>query len=130
MHICRGNSRGHWAMEGDYAPIADVIFTDLDFDAYFLEYDSPRAGDFRPLANVPPGKTVVMGLVTTKSPVLESKDDLKRRLDEASRYVPMDQMCLSPQCGFASSKYGNPVKPEDQEKKLRLVVETAQEVWG
>ena len=129
MHICRGNSRGHWTTEGDYDPIADVIFTELGFDAYFLEYDTPRAGDFKPLAQVPKNKTVVLGLVTSKSPVLETKDTLKRRIDEASRYIAVDQLCLSPQCGFASSKYGNPVTPEDQRNKLRLVVETAAEVW-
>jgi 5-methyltetrahydropteroyltriglutamate--homocysteine methyltransferase len=130
MHICRGNSRGHWAMEGEYEPIADVIFTELGFDAYFLEYDSPRAGDFRPLRHAPKDKTVVLGLVTTKSPQLEGKDELKRRIEEAARYVSLDQLCLSPQCGFASSKYGNPVAAADQERKLRLVVETAHEVWG
>jgi 5-methyltetrahydropteroyltriglutamate--homocysteine methyltransferase len=129
MHICRGNSRGHWTTEGDYAPIADVIFTEIGFDAYFLEYDTPRAGDFKPLRHVPPDKTVVLGLVTTKSPQLETKDDLKRRIDEAAHVLPMEQLCLSPQCGFASSKYGNPVTAEDQRKKLRLVVETAAEVW-
>jgi 5-methyltetrahydropteroyltriglutamate--homocysteine methyltransferase len=129
MHICRGNSRGHWTTEGDYAPIADVIFTELGFDAYFLEYDTPRAGDFKPLRHVPKDKTIVLGLVTTKSSQLEAKDDLKRRIDEAGRVLPMEQLCLSPQCGFASSKYGNPVTADDQRKKLRLVVETAAEVW-
>ena len=130
MHICRGNSRGHWAIEGEYEPIADVVFTELGFDAYFLEYDTPRAGDFKPLRLVPKGKTIVLGLVTTKSAAMETKDELKRRIDEAAKYVPMDQLCLSPQCGFASSKYGNPVTPDVQDAKLRLVVETAKEVWG
>lgn len=131
MHICRGNSRGHWTTEGEYEAIADVIFTEMDYDAYFLEYDTPRAGDFRPLRHAAAtDKTIVLGLVTSKAPQLESKDDLKKRIDEAAKYVPLERLCLSPQCGFASSKFGNPVTPEDQDRKLRLVVETAAEVWG
>ena len=129
IHICRGNSRGHWTTEGDYEPIAEAVFAELGFDACFLEYDSPRAGDFRPLRHVPPGKTVILGLVTTKSPVLEARDALKRRIDEAARFVPLERLCLSPQCGFASSKYGNPLTAADQEAKLRLVVETAADIW-
>ncbi len=131
MHICRGNSRGHWTTEGEYEQIADVLFTELGYDAYFLEYDSPRAGDFKPLRHATAtNKTIVLGLVTSKAPQLESKDELKRRIEEAAKYVPLDRLCLSPQCGFASSKFGNPVTPEDQDKKLRLVTETAEVVWG
>ncbi len=131
MHICRGNSRGHWTTEGEYEEISDVLFTELGYDAYFLEYDSPHAGDFKPLRHATStNKTIVLGLVTSKAPQLESKDELKRRIEEATKYVPLDRLCLSPQCGFASSKFGNPVTQADQDKKLRLVAETAAEVWG
>jgi 5-methyltetrahydropteroyltriglutamate--homocysteine methyltransferase len=129
MHLCRGNRGGHWHAEGSYEEVAERLFNALEIPYYFLEYDTPRAGDFKPLAQVPKNKTVVLGLVTSKSPVLKTKDTLKRRISEASRYIAVDQLCLSPQCGFASSKYGNPVTPEDQRNKLRLVVETAAEVW-
>ena len=131
MHICRGNSRGHWTTEGEYDAIADVIFTEMDYDAYFLEYDTPRAGDFAPLRHAAKtDKTIVLGLVTSKAPELEAKDELKRRIEAATKYVPLERLCLSPQCGFASSKFGNPVTPADQDKKLRLVAETSEEVWG
>jgi 5-methyltetrahydropteroyltriglutamate--homocysteine methyltransferase len=130
VHLCRGNFRSAWIAEGGYEPVAEVLFNDLAVDGFFLEYDDERSGDFAPLRFVPKGKTVVLGLVTTKVPALESKDKLKRRIDEASRSVDLDQLCLSPQCGFASSLYGNQLGVEDEVAKLALVVETAREVWG
>ena len=129
-HLCRGNFKSAWVAEGGYEPVAEVLFNDLRVDGYFLEYDDERSGDFSPLRFVPKGKIVVLGLVTTKVGDLESKDDLKRRIDEAARYVPMEQLCLSPQCGFSSTVHGNEIARESQAAKLRLVVETAQEVWG
>ena len=130
IHICRGNNQSAWVAEGGYDPVAEVLFNAIDVDGYFLEYDSPRAGDFKPLRYVPKGKIVVLGLVTTKLPQLETKDELKRRIDEAARYVPLDQLALSPQCGFSSTDQGNKVTVEDEIAKLRLVVEVAREVWG
>jgi 5-methyltetrahydropteroyltriglutamate--homocysteine methyltransferase len=130
MHICRGNNQSAWLAEGGYEPVADVLFNEIGIDGYFLEYDSPRAGDFRPLRFVPKAKMVILGLVTTKTAALESKDDLKRRIDEAAKFVPLDQLALSPQCGFSSTVEGNKVTIEDEVAKLRLVVETAREVWG
>ena len=130
VHICRGNLQSAWQASGGYEPIAEQLFNQLDVNGFFLEYDTPRAGDFAPLRFVPPGKTVVLGLVTTKAPTLERKDDLKRRIDEAARYVPLDQLALSPQCGFASGEHGNNLTVEDEIKKLALVVEVAQEVWA
>jgi 5-methyltetrahydropteroyltriglutamate--homocysteine methyltransferase len=130
MHLCRGNFAGAWIAEGGYEPIAELLFNAIGVDGYFLEYDSPRAGDFSPLRFLPKGKTAVLGLVTTKSPQLESKDELKRRIDEAGRYAPLDQLALSPQCGFSSGVGGNAMTVADEIKKLSLVVETAQEVWG
>ncbi len=130
MHICRGNMSGHWAAEGGYDPVADALFNKINLDAYFLEYDSPRAGTFAPLRYVPSNKTVVLGLVSTKTPELETADDLKRRIDEASKYVPLEQLCLSPQCGFSSNYIGNPVTIDDQKKKLSLIVKVAEDVWG
>jgi 5-methyltetrahydropteroyltriglutamate--homocysteine methyltransferase len=129
-HMCRGNFRSAWAAEGSYDFVAEVLFTQLDVDGFFLEYDDERSGDFQPLRFVPPGKFVVLGLVTTKRGALESKDDLKRRIDEAAQYVPLDQLCLSPQCGFSSTVEGNSLTREEQAAKLRLVVETAADVWG
>jgi 5-methyltetrahydropteroyltriglutamate--homocysteine methyltransferase len=130
MHLCRGNFAGAWIAEGGYEPIAELLFNAIDVDGYFLEYDSPRAGSFAPLRFLPKGKTAVLGLVTTKSPQLESKDELKRRIDEASRYVPLEQLALSPQCGFSSGIGGQTMTVDDEIKKLKLVVETANEVWG
>jgi 5-methyltetrahydropteroyltriglutamate--homocysteine methyltransferase len=130
MHLCRGNFAGAWVAEGGYEPVADLLFNEINVDGYFLEYDSPRAGGFEPLRFLPKSKIAVLGLVTTKSPKLESKDDLKRRIDEAARFVPLDQLALSPQCGFSSGIGGNAVTYEDEIKKLQLVVETAREVWG
>jgi 5-methyltetrahydropteroyltriglutamate--homocysteine methyltransferase len=130
MHLCRGNRGGHWHAEGSYEAVAEKLFNRLGIGFFFLEYDSPRAGDFAPLRFVPKEKSIVLGLVSTKTPALEDKDQLKRRIDEASRYVPLERLAISPQCGFASSEKGNPVTPDAQEAKLRLVVETAREVWG
>ena len=130
IHLCRGNFRSAWAAEGGYEPVAEVLFNELAVDGYFLEYDDPRSGDFAPLRHVPKGKTVVLGLVSTKVGQLESKDDLKRRIDAASKLVPIEQLCLSPQCGFSSTVHGNDIAVESQAAKLRLVIETAGEVWG
>jgi 5-methyltetrahydropteroyltriglutamate--homocysteine methyltransferase len=130
MHLCRGNFAGAWMAEGGYEPIADLLFNRIDANAYFLEYDSPRAGGFEPLRFLPKGKTAVLGLVTTKGPRLEAKDDLKRRIDAAARFAPLDQLALSPQCGFSSGIGGETMTPDDQVRKLELVVETAREVWG
>jgi len=129
-HLCRGNFKSAWVAEGSYEPVAQVLFNELKVDGYFLEYDDERSGDFAPLRFVPKNKIVVLGLVTTKLGELESKDDLKRRIDEAARYMPLEQMCLSPQCGFSSTVHGNEIAREAQAAKLRLVVETAREVWG
>jgi 5-methyltetrahydropteroyltriglutamate--homocysteine methyltransferase len=129
-HLCRGNFRSSWAAEGGYDFVAEALFSQLEVDGFFLEYDDERSGTFAPLRFVPPGKAVVLGLVTTKRGALEDKDTLKRRIDEASRYVPLEQLCLSPQCGFSSTVEGNTLTAEEQAAKLRLVVETAAEVWG
>jgi 5-methyltetrahydropteroyltriglutamate--homocysteine methyltransferase len=129
-HLCRGNFRSSWAAEGGYEYVAETLFGRLDVDGFFLEYDDERSGGFEPLRFVPPGKMVVLGLVTTKRPQLESKDDLRRRIEEASQYVPLEQLCLSPQCGFSSTLEGNALTYDDQKAKLELVVETAAEVWG
>jgi 5-methyltetrahydropteroyltriglutamate--homocysteine methyltransferase len=130
VHLCRGNFRSSWAAEGGYEPVAEVLFNTLKVDGYFLEYDDPRSGDFAPLRHVPKGKTVVLGLVTTKLGELESADDIRRRIDEAARYMPLDQMALSPQCGFSSTVHGNDIAVEQQAAKLRLVIEVATDVWG
>ena len=130
VHLCRGNFKSAWVAEGGYEPVAEVLFNELEVDGYFLEYDDARSGDFAPLRHVPKGKTVVLGLVTTKLDRLETKDDLKRKIDEAAKLVPLDQLCLSPQCGFSSTVHGNAIAREAQAAKLRLVVETAREVWG
>jgi 5-methyltetrahydropteroyltriglutamate--homocysteine methyltransferase len=130
MHLCRGNFKSTHAASGNYEPVAEALLSEMNLDAYFLEYDDERSGDFRPLRFLPKGKIVVLGLVTTKFGAMESKDDLKRRIDEAAQYVPLDQLCLSPQCGFSSTVHGNDIAVEAQRAKLRLVIETAQEVWG
>ena len=130
MHLCRGNFKSTFAASGDYEPVAEALLSQMDIDAYFLEYDDARSGDFRPLRFLKPGKIVVLGLVTTKFGQLESKDALKRRIDEAAQYVPLEQLCLSPQCGFSSTVHGNNIAVDDQRRKLALVVETAREVWG
>ncbi len=130
MHLCRGNFKSTHAASGNYEPVAEALLKEMDIDAYFMEYDDDRSGDFKPLRYLSKGKTVVLGLVTTKFGALESKDDLKRRIDEAARYAPMEQLALSPQCGFSSTVHGNDIAVEAQRAKLRLVIETAQEVWG
>ncbi len=131
MHLCRGNFRSTWVASGGYEPVAEVLFNQINSDAYFMEYDSDRAGGFEPLRFVPRGhKVVVLGLVTSKTGALESKDELKRRIDAAAKYLPLEQLALSPQCGFASTEEGNTLTEEEQWAKLRLCVEVAQEVWG
>jgi 5-methyltetrahydropteroyltriglutamate--homocysteine methyltransferase len=130
MHLCRGNFKSTFAAQGNYEPVAEALLAEMNLDAYFMEYDDDRSGDFRPLRFLPSGKVVVLGLVTTKFGQLESKDDLKRRIGEAARYAPLDQLALSPQCGFSSTVHGNNIAVEDQRRKLELVVETAREVWG
>ncbi|HTF54181.1 MAG TPA: 5-methyltetrahydropteroyltriglutamate--homocysteine S-methyltransferase [Pseudonocardia sp.] len=129
-HMCRGNYRSSWAAEGGYDFVAEALFGELNVDGFFCEFDDERSGGFEPLRFVPPSKRVVLGLVTSKRPELESKDLLKRRVDEASKYVPLDQLCLSPQCGFSSTVEGNALTLDEQVAKLRLVVETAEEIWG
>lgn len=130
MHTCRGNAMSMWMAEGGYDPVADVLFNRADVDGFFLEYDTERAGGFEPLRFVPKGRKIVLGLVSTKTPDIESKDDLKRRIDEAAKYVALEDLCISPQCGFASSHHGNKVTEDIERRKLALVVEVANEVWG
>lgn len=129
-HMCRGNFRSSWVASGGYDFVAEALFNELKVDGFFMEYDDARSGGFEPLRFVPKGKKVVLGLVSTKRPVLENKDELKRRVEQASKYVPLEQLCLSPQCGFSSTVEGNLITLEDQMAKLRLVVETAREIWG
>jgi 5-methyltetrahydropteroyltriglutamate--homocysteine methyltransferase len=130
MHLCRGNFASTFVASGGYEPVAEILFNTINVHGYFMEYDSDRAGGFEPLRFVPKGKTVVLGLVTSKSGRLEPKDELKRRIDEASKYVSLDQLCLSPQCGFASTEEGNVLAEDEQWAKLRMIVELAEEVWG
>ena len=129
-HMCRGNFRSSWVARGGYDFVADALFNELNVDGYFMEYDDERSGGFEPLRFVPKGKYVVLGLVTSKKGALEAKDDIKRRLERASKFVDIDQLCLSPQCGFSSTLEGNALSVDQQAAKLRLVVETAEEVWG
>src|SRR5271154_3714377 len=130
MHLCRGNFRSSWIASGGYDAVADILFSQIEVNAYFMEYDTDRAGSFEPLRLVPKGKTVVLGLVSSKTGELESKDELKRRIDAAAKYVDIDQLCLSPQCGFASTEEGNLLTEDQQWSKLRMIVEIADEVWG
>ena len=130
IHLCRGNFKSSWAAEGGYEPVARVLFNELNVDGYFLEYDDARSGDFEPLRHVPRGKQVVLGLVTTKLNQLETVEELKKRIDQAERYLALDQICLSPQCGFSSTVHGNDVAIGMQAKKLKVVVETARAIWG
>ncbi len=130
VHTCRGNHRSAWAASGGYDPVAEAVFTGLDVDGLFLEYDDDRSGSFEPLRHVPKGKIVVLGLVTSKRGRLETKDELKRRIDEAAKFIDFDQLCLSPQCGFASTLEGNLLTEDEQFAKLQVVVETARDVWG
>ena len=129
-HMCRGNFRSSWVATGSYDFVAEALFKELDVDGFFMEWDDERSGGFEPLRFLPPGKIVVLGLVTTKSGELEQKDELKRRIEEASKFVDIDQLCLSPQCGFSSTVEGNALSYDQEVAKLRLIVETAQEVWG
>ncbi len=130
-HLCRGNFRSSWFAEGGYDHVAEALFNELDVDGFFMEWDDERSGGFEPLRFLPQGpKQVVLGLVTTKRGALESKDELKRRVEEASRHAPLEQLCLSPQCGFSSTVHGNALTEDEQRAKLRLVVETAEEIWG
>jgi methionine synthase II (cobalamin-independent) len=130
MHICRGNFRSAWAAEGGYDPVAEILFNEFKLDGFFLEYDSPRAGSFSPLRFVPKDKKIVLGLVTTKTGEMETVDEIKRRIDEAARYVPLEQLALSPQCGFSSTVLGNNISVDAETAKLSLVVRVANEVWG
>src|SRR6266849_314323 len=130
MHLCRGNFRSTFVASGGYEPVAEILFNEIKINAYFMEYDSERAGGFEPLRYVPKGKTVVLGLVTSKSGKLESKDELKRRIGEATKFIALDQLCLSPQCGFASTEEGNVLAEGEQWAKLAMIVEVADEVWG
>ncbi len=130
MHLCRGNFRSSWISQGGYEPVAEILFNVIGVDGYFMEYDTDRAGGFEPLRFVPKGKTVVLGLVTSKTGDLESKDEIKRRIDQAARYLDLDQLCLSPQCGFASTEEGNLLTADQQWAKLTRIVEIADEVWG
>ena len=130
MHLCRGNFRSNFVASGGYEPVAEMMFNAINVHGYFMEYDSERAGGFEPLRFVPKGKTVVLGLVTSKTGTLESKDAIKRRIDEAAKYIDLDQLCLSPQCGFASTEEGNVLAEDEEWAKLRMIVEIADEVWG
>jgi methionine synthase II (cobalamin-independent) len=130
MHLCRGNFRSMWIAVGGYERVADILFSQINSDGYFMEWDTDRAGGFEPLRLVPRNKQVVLGIVTSKSGALEDKDEIKRRIDEAARFIDLDQLCLSPQCGFASTEEGNLLSEDEQWAKLRRVVEVAQEVWG
>jgi 5-methyltetrahydropteroyltriglutamate--homocysteine methyltransferase len=130
VHLCRGNARSRWFAEGGYEPVAETIFNELEVDGFFLEYDDERSGDFAPLRFVPKGKRIVLGLLTTKTGRLEDGDAIKKRIDDAARYIDHDQLCLSPQCGFASAAQGNLLSEDEEKAKLALVVELAAEVWG
>jgi len=130
MHLCRGNFQSTFVASGGYEPVAEILFNAINVQGYFMEYDSDRAGGFEPLRLVPKGKTVVLGLVTSKSGRLESKDDIKRRIDQAAKFISLDQLCLSPQCGFASTEEGNILAEDEQWAKLKMIVEIAEEVWG
>jgi 5-methyltetrahydropteroyltriglutamate--homocysteine methyltransferase len=130
MHLCRGNYKAHWLSAGGYDFIAERLFNEINVDVYFLEYDTPRAGDFTPLQQVPPAKAVVLGLVSSKTAELETADSLRRRLAEASQFIDLDQVGLSPQCGFASTVAGNPLTEDDERRKLEQIVNVAEQVWG
>ena len=130
MHLCRGNFRSTFVASGGYEPVADILFNEISINAYFMEYDSDRAGGFEPLRLVPKGKMVVLGLVTSKSGRLESRDELRRRIEQAAKFIALDQLCLSPQCGFASTEEGNILAEEEQWAKLEMIVKVAEEVWG
>jgi 5-methyltetrahydropteroyltriglutamate--homocysteine methyltransferase len=130
IHLCRGNQRSMWHREGTYDAIAERLLNELKYDRFLFEYDTPRAGGFEPLRFLPKGKVIVLGLISTKVPQLESVEELKRRIDSAAKYVPLEQIAVSPQCGFSSDVVGNLISMDDQKRKLELVVETARQVWG
>jgi len=130
VHTCRGNFMSTWLASGSYDFVAEAVFTRLDVDGFFLEYDTERAGGFEPLRYIPKGRKVVLGLISSKFPVLESKDDLKRRIEAAAKFVPLEDLCLSPQCGFSSTHHGNALSMDEQWRKLERIVEVAREVWG
>jgi 5-methyltetrahydropteroyltriglutamate--homocysteine methyltransferase len=130
IHLCRGNYRSTWFAEGGYEPVAEILFNNINVDAYFLEYDDERSGDFAPLRFVPKNKIVVLGIISSKLPALEPIDDLCKRIDEAAKYMPLENMCVSPQCGFSSTHHGNAMTHDDQWRKMELVVNTAIKVWG
>jgi 5-methyltetrahydropteroyltriglutamate--homocysteine methyltransferase len=130
MHLCKGNYKGHWMAEGDYEAISERLFNGANVDTFFLEYDSERAGGFEPLRNVPKSKNVVLGLISSKTPQMESVDALRKRVDDATRYISLEQLGVSPQCGFASSVGGNPLTIDDERRKLALVVELARKIWN
>jgi 5-methyltetrahydropteroyltriglutamate--homocysteine methyltransferase len=130
IHLCRGNQRSMWHREGTYDDIAERLLNELKYDRFLFEYDTPRAGGFEPLRFLPKGKVVVLGLVSTKVPQLEKVDDLKRRIDAAGQYAPLEQLAISPQCGFSSDVVGNLITEDDQKRKLEIVVETARQMWG
>jgi 5-methyltetrahydropteroyltriglutamate--homocysteine methyltransferase len=130
MHLCRGNFQSTFVASGGYEPVAEILFNTINVHAYLMEYDTDRAGGFEPLRFVPKEKTVVLGLVTSKSGRLESKDDVRRRIEQAAKFVSLEQLCLSPQCGFASTEEGNILAEEEQWTKLRMIVELSEEVWG
>lgn len=130
IHLCRGNFRSAWVAEGGYDPVAEVLFKEINVDTYFLEFDDERSGGFAPLRHVPRDKTVVLGLISSKLPQLESRDEIKQRIEEAAEYLDLQQLCLSPQCGFSSTVHGNDITMDDQKAKLNLVLEVADEVWG
>jgi 5-methyltetrahydropteroyltriglutamate--homocysteine methyltransferase len=129
-HMCRGNFRSGWVSAGGYEAVAEKFLSQMQVDGFFMEYDSERAGDFRPLRFVPKGKMVVLGLVTSKTPALEPKDELRRRIDEASKHIDVGQLCLSPQCGFSSTHHGNELTADEQKRKLAHVIAVAEDVWG
>jgi 5-methyltetrahydropteroyltriglutamate--homocysteine methyltransferase len=130
VHLCRGNFKSAWVAQGGYEPVAEILFNEMAVDGFFLEYDDERSGDFAPLRFMPPGKTVVLGLMSSKRPAVEERDDLKRRIEEAAEYVPIEQCALSHQCGFSSTEHGNELAEDDQWRKLERCVEVARAVWG
>jgi 5-methyltetrahydropteroyltriglutamate--homocysteine methyltransferase len=130
IHTCRGNFKSTWLASGSYDYVAEISFSRLDVDAFFLEYDDQRSGGFEPLRYIPKGKRVVLGLVSSKLPQLESKDNLKRRIEQASKFVPLENLCVSPQCGFSSTHHGNNLTVDQEKAKLQLCIEVAKEVWG
>ena len=130
IHLCRGNFRSAFVAEGGYEPVAELLFGAIEVDAFLLEYDDDRSGSFEPLRFLPAGRIAVLGLVSSKSGRLESKDEIRRRVDEAARFAPLEQLALSPQCGFASTCHGNDISFDDQRRKLELVVECAEAIWG